>query len=154
MGQPQHWAQTFLRSLISTAAIAALSLLSIQNTGFWVLADDEEAVTQPHQPSDRDRLAEIQTAYSKAQYPKVLELAQSFERDFHSSSKLPEVLNLKGLALLLTKKPDAAANAFSSALQRAPDALLGDRNWKNYVRYNFSAALLEAGNPSDSEKEL
>ncbi len=99
-------------------------------------------------------LAEIQATYGKSSYRRVIVLAESFEEEFRSSSRLPEVLNLKGLALLLTREADEAASAFSQALALAPDALLGDRKWKNYVRYNHAAALVEAGRPEDALAEL
>jgi ABC-type branched-subunit amino acid transport system substrate-binding protein len=84
----------------------------------------------------------------------VIQLAEDFERDFPTSSKLPEVLNLKGLAWLLTQDSERAAQAFTLALSRAPEALLGDRNWKNYVRYNQAAAFFEGGKWGEAERAL
>jgi ABC-type branched-subunit amino acid transport system substrate-binding protein len=104
--------------------------------------------------ADRERFLEIQSLYGRSSYSRVLELASTFERDFPSSPRIPEVLNLKGLAFLLTRDAAHAAESFQAALKRAPDALLGDRNWKNYVRYNFAAALLESGSPEGAVREL
>ncbi|MEN9722369.1 MAG: hypothetical protein RJB38_355, partial [Pseudomonadota bacterium] len=71
--------------------------------------------------ADRSRYGEIQNLYSKSAFTKVIQLAEDFERDFPTSSKLPEVLNLKGLAWLLTQDSERAAQAFTLALSRAPE---------------------------------
>ncbi len=106
------------------------------------------------QDGDRERFLEVQSLYGRSAYSLVIERATAFERDFPTSVRLPEVLNLKGLAHLLTRDASRAAECFQAALARAPDALLGDRNWKSYVRYNFAAALLDAGKLQDATREL
>ncbi|NDD91422.1 hypothetical protein EBZ37_04990 [bacterium] len=150
MGQPLQSARRVLATTLAIGFIIPVAVVCQP----LVLAEDEVAVAPPPRPTDRQRLTEIQSIYAKAQYSRVLELVKAFEEEFPSSSKIPEVLNLKGLALLLTKDPKSAAVAFQAALSRAPDALLGDRNWKNYVRYNYAAALLETTRASEAEKEL
>ena len=127
-----------LGALLAAATLAAFAL-PLRQLAFG--ADDSLPI-KPPTPTDRDRLLEIQALYGKSSYSRVLELAERFEKDFPSSAKLPEVLNLKGLALLLTRNAPAAAAAFEAALIRAPEALMGDRNWKNYVRYNQAAGFL------------
>jgi ABC-type branched-subunit amino acid transport system substrate-binding protein len=117
-------------------------------------ADISANTAKPAALADRERFLEIQALYGRSSYSRVLERASAFERDFPSSPRAPEVLNLKGLAFLLTRDAPHAAESFQAALTRAPDALLGDRNWKNYVRYNFAAALLESGKASDAVREL
>jgi len=84
----------------------------------------------------------------------VIEKTQTFEAKLPKSSRIPEVLNLKGLALLISHRASDAVTAFRQATDRAPDAFAGDRNWKSYVRYNLAAALLESGSPQATLEEL
>ena len=83
---------------------------------------------QVRTPAERERFAEIQDAHAKAAYARLIELAQAFERDWPSSNRIPEVLNLRGLARLMRGDATGAASDFRLAIERAPDALLGDRN--------------------------
>jgi branched-chain amino acid transport system substrate-binding protein len=110
--------------------------------------------TAPISQQERAALLEVQLAYSRGAYSDVMDKALAFESRFPRSSRIPEVLNLRGLALLLTRRPSDAAAVFRMAIERTPDAFAGDRNWKNYVRYNRSAALLESGSPKLALDEL
>jgi branched-chain amino acid transport system substrate-binding protein len=108
----------------------------------------------PISQQERAALAEIQLLYQRGSYLEVTQKAQAFEIRFPRSSRLPEALNLKGLALLLAGNAEEAASVFRLAVERAPDALAGDRHWRNYVRYNLAAALLESGAAQVAINEL
>jgi branched-chain amino acid transport system substrate-binding protein len=108
----------------------------------------------PLTQQEKTLLTEIQQLYSKGSYSEVIEKSNDYESRFSSSSRLPEVLNLRGLALLLSKRPVDAASAFRLAIEKTPDALAGDRNWKIYVRYNRAAALVESGSSKQALEEL
>lgn len=115
-----------------------------------------QQTTPQLQPSLQERalVQELQSLYSRAAYSEVIEKARAFESRFKRSARMPEVLNLKGLSLLLTRKLEESISCFRAAIDRVPDAFAGDRNWKNYVRYNLAAAYLEAGSPKSTLEEL
>jgi branched-chain amino acid transport system substrate-binding protein len=141
------------------AVLAAACLASLLAAPLTAAAPSDESIPGAAAGStvpggDRERFLEIQSLYGRSAYSMVIERAGAFERDFPSSVRIPEVLNLKGLAHLLTRDASRAVECFQAALTRAPDALLGDRNWKAYVRYNFAAALIDAGKLQDAAREL
>ncbi len=90
---------------------------------------------------------EIYALYNSGDFEKVLEKAKVFTAKNPKSSYLASVENLRGLALLLTKRPAQAIPAFKRALSVAG----ANRTFRQYVLYNLAKAQFDAGQLEEAE---
>lgn len=89
-------------------------------------------------------------AYGRAEYDETLKRLNVFVTKYPRSSLLAQAHNLRGLSLLLTKRPDEAATAFQLAIAAAPK----NANFGQYVSYNLAKSQYESGKLTEAEQTL
>lgn len=93
---------------------------------------------------------QLQALYSKQQFDTLINQATVFEGKNRTSSLLPYIRNLKGLAYMATKRPLPAIVQF----QRALDSADAPETIKPYLNYNLASALADADQVEDSLQTL
>ncbi len=90
---------------------------------------------------------EIYALYNSSEFDKVLEKSKGFLTKHSKSTYVASVENLRGLALLLTRRAPQAIPAFKRALAAAGS----NRTFRLYVQYNLAKAQFDAGQLEDAE---
>ena len=111
---------------------------------------------KPPKKAETVEFHSIQTLYNGRAYEAALTKTAFFESKYPSSSYLPQVHNLHGLILLLTKHSSESITEFNQALKTGELAGGTDvsSSWRQYVLYNLGAAQFDAGQPEDAQHTL
>jgi branched-chain amino acid transport system substrate-binding protein len=88
----------------------------------------------------------IYDMYLKGMYETAIPDLMGFERRYPGSPLISQVRNLHGLCLLLTRRPQAAAQQFQVAIKSEKTNTV----FAQYVTYNLAAAQFEAGQIEDA----
>ncbi len=91
---------------------------------------------------------EVHKLYSNQVYNAAITRLEGFERRYPKSPLLSQVANMRGLCLLLTRRPDQAIEQFQNAIQ------LNSSNpgFTPYLTYNLAKAQFDAGQIDAAER--
>ncbi len=89
----------------------------------------------------------IYALYNSGDFEQVIEQSKAFFTKHPKSAYAANIDNLRGLALLLTRRPTLAIPAFKRALQAQGTS----RTFKQYVLYNLAKAQFDAGLHEEAE---
>jgi branched-chain amino acid transport system substrate-binding protein len=92
---------------------------------------------------------EIQKLYSSGSYEATIQKITVFEKKYPRSEQMSHVLNLNGLAYLLTKRPLQASVQFKKSI-----GISTDNEFKQFVLFNLAVTQFELGNNEETQQTL